>query len=708
MSNPYDVLSQLTPEQAAAWRAKFGSPPTRVNDLVNMANQAGPQQPSPAGIADLQNTAGYFGQLANTPAAIQSRPDAATYAPGPLAATAIENNPSQQGDPRIAHLIAAGAIPDPEMKGIAEDVKQQTGQTVAAPNQIAAAASQYGRALGGDANATNAPIPPPVYQPPRQGSATSFSLDSPEGQALQKQLQAQDAPAAEPPEEPVRFAPTTVIPGGRTPAAWTVKQGNPMSAEDLGAIDQARAAQQAGIANTSDADAQAAQARANDLATQQKAVQDLATMQQARQQRLLDANQQQVGKMQSIVDQIRGRQIDDKNVFLIPGAAGKFFSAIGRAIGAGVQARLGLRQNPSLEIVNSQINEIVQQQRARMEQDKNSLGAQQSLLGQMQSQFGDQQLADQGAKVALLERAKLHADEVAQSSQVPRIKANAQALSADLGMQGAKEKAQFDQAAQDQVMRRDVMTRPQVFGGQQIGGPKPGAPEDPARQIVIPQDLGGQNVANQRWIATDGKSAQALRNTVEAASTIHDAYTQIKQLEEEHGQSVYLENSEAGAKARELITSTLGKVGALQGQSKLPIVDVDMWKQNLEPQGILGTAAGMTGLGATLTQRMQNMDEIARREMMTKIRTNAAEEGRRHITVTPQGVQPGVHYTGEDADKRKMPASAVPVPGMPYRDPGRVLQYKPEVRVGTPASGKGKHAKAATSQVVEPEEDDDE
>jgi hypothetical protein len=509
----------------------------------------------------------------------------------------------------------------------------------------------------------------------------------------------------EPSIGPGGFNPMTVIPGGRTPAMWQTKYGTPVSDEDQDALLQARWGQQAAVDQQGEADIGIAQAKANDLATQQKAVGDLAALQQQRQQRLLDAKQAQVTKLQGMVDDIRSRKIDDSNVFAIPGAAGKFFSGIGVAIGAGVQARLGLHQNPSLEIVKNLVEKNMQQQRLKMEQGKDALGAQSSLLGQMQTQFGDQQLADQATKMALMERAKLHAEEVAQTSSVPRIRANAGALAAAIGEQNAKDKIGFDQAAANHVIQRDVMTKPQVFGGAPTGV-NGGAAADSDRQVVIPEDLGGPNVGNQRWIATSAKSADALRNTVEAAATIHSAYQEIAQLEKDHGQTIYSEDSPAGARARALINATLGKVGALQGQSKLPIVDVELWKHNLAPEGFISKLGGATGLGATLTERMKNFDDIGKREMMTKLRVHASEQGRRHVTVGPGGVAPGVHYTGESADKPKLPASAKPVPGMPYTPPGRQLNYKPEVRVGTPSTGKGKNKKPGTETVVESEADE--
>lgn len=520
--------------------------------------------------------------------------------------------------------------------------------------------------------------PPPAV---RQGTTSVIHAGTPEGDALARQLRAQGYGADEdeteqPPPPPPQ---PTII-----PEQWR----RTISPEDVS--EEERLAGQR-VVSTNQAEQRRAQA------------------QQAMQQGLADRTAYFQGQQQAQADEIKrlelardnARQdfdvadklaqqakIDPQRFWHDRGTGSHILASLGVALGAFGSA-LTHTPNTAMEIVNHAIDNDIKAQEADMAQKNRT---RETALQRLREQTGDLTSAKALYRDAALQAVQSKLGELG-------------------GGQQAAELANLAQQQRDQIRAGHLDFRiktTQHIPAQVVGMPAQGGAEGSSENgFMLPEEMGGFP-ANTRLIATGKKSAEDLRNVAVANGVIQEMARKVAAIEAANPYDIYRPGSKARVDAEAEIKAALGKVGALQGQNKLPIVDVEMWKDQLLPHGMMDNLGAATGASATISDRAQSMARVADREAGITFRTHAVEQARRHLTVDQRGqVTPGVHYTGEDVEKKPMPKSfrvQLPANVAPERAP---LQYQPEIRhvITTPGKGKGKPTETRT--VTEPEEDDE-
>ena len=593
------------------------------------------------------------------------------------------------------------SLQNPVQQGAPSKPLSLPTQEIAGPHQITPVAPM-GRSQGPDTNVDLSGMRPDVtiQQPGRGFDRGDTNVDT----SGMRAPGAQPAGVSEGVERMTAedYPPARYVPGSRQAAAWTVREGQPVSPEDQERMFAAQGQQQGAINHGARSGQQNAADLENDAIIRQHALESIDA---ANRQSQLDRQRQtqaQVDKLADITKQIQSRKLDDHQLFLLPGAAGSFFSAIGQALGAGAAARLG-GANHAADYVKNRAAQLVNDQKLQLEQDRGKLDTQNNLVAQMRKQFGDDELGDQAAKIALLERGKVHTDEIAYANKGREVGANAAAMSADLNKQIASDHIAFNRMAQDSTVRKDLMTK-----GQMVGGPPANAGEgaDAGDETVVtlPHEAGGYAPGTRLRFSTKDQAIEA-RDRLTAYGIAQRVRNHIAQLEQDNPNNLYNPISKAHNALEWEISQAAGQIGHLQGVKKLPIFDAENVQRNLTPSWT------NRFFGASATDRADNFLKMAKDPVEESLLVGSPELARRHLSVDQHGqVTPGNHYTGANIQPRNLPKGFAPVgktsPGVGTKEMP-ALNYKPEVRHVVTTPGKGKKKATTTETSVEPEEDDE-
>lgn len=299
--------------------------------------------------------------------------------------------------------------------------------------------------------------PAPAAPLPMKEAAAQFAK-----QDLQKNLDG--ATFAKPDEttKPGALGPM-ISKGGRTPHSWQVQEGLdlPETVEAYGRAsrEQKDAAGAARDAGELDALRQMSYLDRFEQAQNERAVRMKAQAEDRA--RRMDA---ELDKYSQMTDAVRGDQIDNSAFFTKNGTGGAFAASIAYMLGA-VGGALTHTENPVIGIIRDEID--TQKKNAALRGQK--LEDQRGLLGQLTRTFGDENIAEQAAWGAYLEKAKTEMAKIAANSQYDSVRAKYKQRIADIDLHYlAPTVGKLEELMQDRLVRQDV-NAPAMYAGAGAG-----------------------------------------------------------------------------------------------------------------------------------------------------------------------------------------------------------------------------------------------
>lgn len=161
------------------------------------------------------------------------------------------------------------------------------------------------------------------------------------------------------------------------------------------------------------------------------------------------------------------------------GTGGTIMAAIAMSLGA-FGASLTGGENTAVQLITDSINADIDAQKENIATAGKGLEAQEGLLAQMRERFGDERMAESATRAALLENARLKAEQLEQQARASGAPIEGELASARLKMEAAQENQRLRMLGADQVTVSE--TRARSSGGAGAGA-RAGAGEADPRAV---------------------------------------------------------------------------------------------------------------------------------------------------------------------------------------------------------------------------------
>lgn len=319
-------------------------------------------------------------------------------------------------------------------------------------------------------------LPPIAYAPPAAPAgavAQRLAATTAKVEAEQRAKNIAGASFYEPAQGTAAPQALAVLPGGWMPHEEKVtrQEGIPIGQETKRQYEKAEGEQREAAQLGADAGIERANAEAaylNTFAQRQQEHADSLAAQAAKRQQRMDA---ETAKLARIRDRIVNADVDPiEDYWNERGFASRFTAAIGVALGA-FAASLNHTQNYALEALNSSIANNIAAQKARQANALGKLDAQRTFLGDLQKEFGNEDMAENAAWMAYLQKAKTEMAAQAEQSKVPEIRARYASAIADVDKEMGDRRRSWEVAADGKVVREssELYHPPRVIGGPATG-----------------------------------------------------------------------------------------------------------------------------------------------------------------------------------------------------------------------------------------------
>ena len=410
----------------------------------------------------------------------------------------------------------------------------------------------------------------------------------------------------QPPLEAIQQPTPLSLPQIQNKVAGIGNRINNLTSQGVKALDDSYNAQAKAVSGSIEVGKQKA---VEDFSYQQELnnkVQEQQTQEAEREKVRQEALGEEVNRLQTFQEDLKASKVDP-NRYYANASTGKkianvFLATLGGFAQGMVQTGTGApAKNYAMEAIDAAIDRDIQAQRDEIAKKGEVIQSQQSIVGLMRQQFGDERQASAASKVALYDKAEQDFKTIAAKYKSPELQARAAEFSADLQGRRAQALNEFKALSLDRL-ERNTMDEANIANLNADNEARQNsmrlarlAKDDERRELVIP-GIG---------LGLDREAAKKGREIVSAGSALVDSIADLQK---------YVKENDIGAitmspEKRKAVATRIGTIkDAYRASAAMGTLDKGsseaLDKTIGDPLSVFGNASNLTALKDMVTKNV--------------------------------------------------------------------------------------------------------